>query len=220
VVVRGPSCILEGALRFATAQFEEGKDRWRIVRETLTHAVDIGDSPCTWEEPTDVQIQYQNVQNSLNRLKQKRNLRDRKDTPEQSGTTVIEASFLFDPDKQGRSDGELWLHENCGGRPSAEHDLGRIVISENEISGMRSRIKMLKVKLDISEEGLLCRKPVLEMVCPDPKTTSWRWNQMPITWEGSNLSLSNNNRMDNVRVQLADEMKTFHHQHNLTVDGN
>jgi hypothetical protein len=207
VVVRGPGCVLEGALRFGSALFEEGRARWSIVREKLTHAVDIGDSPCTCEEPTDVQIQYQN---SLNRLKQKRNLRDRKDTPEQSGTTVIEASFQFYPDKQGRSDGELWLHENFGGRPSAEHDLGRIVISENEISGMRSRIKMLKVKLDISEEGLLCRNPVLEMVCPDPETTSWRWNQIPITWESSRLSLSNNNGMDNVRVQLADEMKTSH----------
>jgi hypothetical protein len=125
------------------------------------------------------------------------------DTPDQSGTAVIEASFLFDPYKQGTSDGEgqLWLHENCGSRPSAEHDLGRIVISENEISGMRSRIKMLKVKLFISEEGLLFRDPVLETSCGD---------QIPITWESSSLSLSSNNGMDNVRAQLADEMKTLH----------
>jgi hypothetical protein len=200
VVVRGPSCVLEGALRFASALFEEGRARWSIVREKLTHAVDIGDSPCTWEEPTDFQIQYQNVQNSLNRHKHKRNLRDRKGTPDQSGTTVMEASFFFPPDQPGRSHGELWLHENCGNRDSAEHDLGRVVIREDDVSGMRKRM-LLKVKLDISEEGLLCRKPVLEMNCG---------TQLPITWKSSNISLSNKKRMDNVRVQLAEEMKTFH----------
>jgi hypothetical protein len=215
VVVRGPSCVLEGALRFASALFGEGRDRWSIVHEKLTHVVDVGDLPCTWdtwEEPTDLNIQYQNVKNSLNRHKQKRNLRDRKDTSDQLGTTVMQATFHFDPDKQGRSDGELWLHENCGSRQSAEHDLGRIIISENNISGMRRRycrIHKLKVKLDISEEGLLFRKPILEMVSVCPETNSRRWNQMPITWEGANLSFSKDT-MDNVRVQLADEMKTLH----------
>jgi hypothetical protein len=204
VVVRGPSCILEGALRFASALFGEGRDRWNIVREKLTHAVDLADSPCTWEESTDFIIGFINFQENLSKHRRRRNLRERKDTPYQSGTTVIEATFLFDPDKQVGSDGDLWLHEDCGSRPSAEHDLGRIVISEKEISGMRSgfsRTQKLKAKLDISEEGLLFRDPILEMGCG---------TQIPITWESSNLSLSNNNGMDNVRVQLADEMKTLH----------
>jgi hypothetical protein len=104
----------------------------------------------------------------------------------------MEASFV--------SDRNIWLHEDCGSRQSAEHDLGRIAIREVDISGLRGRM-LLKVKLDISEEGLLCRKPVLEMVCG---------TQLPITWKSSNLSLSNRKRMDNVRVQLAEEMKTFH----------
>jgi hypothetical protein len=190
VVVRGPSCILEGALRFATARFGEGRDRWSIVREKLTHDVDIGNKPCTSDYT---------ITNKF-RHKSKRTLRDRKGTPDQSGTTVVEASFFFPPDPTGRSDGKLWLHENCGNRDSAEHDLGRIVIREDDISGTRKRM-LLKVKLDISEEGLLCRKPVLEMACG---------TQLPINWRSSNLSLSNKKRMDNVRVQLAEEMMTFH----------
>jgi hypothetical protein len=202
VVVRGPSCILEGALRLASARFEEGRDRWSIVREKLTHVVDLGDSPCTSEKQTR-QCRLTHSHTTSTRI-----FRDRKGTPDQSGTTVIEALFVL----TGRSDGEIWVHENCGYLNSAEHDLGKIVISEHDISGTRSRM-LLKVKLDISEEGLLRRKPILEMDCGTG-------TQIPITWEGSNLSLSNNKRMDNVRVQLAEEMKTFHHQHNLTVDDN
>jgi hypothetical protein len=189
VVVRGPSPILEGALRFATARFGEGRDRWSIVREKLTHDVNLVDSSCT----SDYTITSQNTYNDT------RNLRDRK-----SGTTVIEASFFFFPHNPGRSNGELWFHENCGDLNSAEYDLGRIVIKKNDISGTRKSM-LLTVKLDISEEGLLFRKPILKM-------SRGTQEQIPITWESSNLSLSNKKRMDNVRVQLAEEMKTFHHQ--------
>jgi hypothetical protein len=134
------------------------------------------------------------------------NLIDRK-----SGTTVIEASFFFFPHNPGRSNGELWFHETCGDLNRAEHDLGRIVIKKNELCGTR-RSMLLTVKLDISEEGLLFRKPILKM-------SRGTQEQIPITWESSSLSFSKD-MMDNVRVQLADEMKTFHHQYNLTVDGN
>jgi hypothetical protein len=207
VVVRGPSCILEGALRFASARFGEGRDRWSIVREKLSHFVNVADSSFTSEKPTS---QYRHRhRTSIS------SLRDRKGTPDQSGTTMIEATFyfpFFPLDQPGRSNGEVWLHENCGDRDRAEHDLGRIVIKENDISGSRISI-LLKVKLDISEDGLLFRKPILL------KISRGTQEQIPITWESSNLSFSKD-MMDNVRVQLADEMKTFHHQYNLTVDGN
>jgi hypothetical protein len=165
----------------------------------MTHVVDLGDLPCNSETITS---QYRHTNT--------RNLKERKGTSDQLGTTVIEASFFFFPDKPGSSR-ELWLHENCGDRDSAEHDLGKIVIKKNDISRTGKRM-LLKLKLDISEEGLLRRKPILEMSCATQE-------QIPITWESSSLSFSNNNRMDNVRVQLAEEMKTFHHQYNLTVDG-
>jgi hypothetical protein len=128
-----------------------------------------------------------------------RYLRSRKSTPAQSGITVIETSFFHHSLATSKRTAGVWLHENCGSRQSAEHDLGRIVIREDDISGMRS--KMLKVKLDISEEGLLFRDPVLEMDCG---------TQMSITWESSSLSFSSNNGMDNVRAQLAKEMKSLH----------
>jgi hypothetical protein len=164
--------------------------------------VSVADFPCTLEKPAEPKIA---------RYKNTRYLRNKKDTPDQSATTVIEATFYVHPDKQGRYDGELWLHENCGSRQSAEHDLGRIVISENEVSEMQSTLQNLKVKLDISEEGLLCRKPILEMQMNYPDNNGWIWVQMPITWESSSpCSLSNNNRMEDVRVQLADEMKMLH----------
>jgi hypothetical protein len=190
VVVRGPSCILEGALRFASARFGEGRDRWSIVREKLTHVVDLSDTPCPSKCTITSEFRHNNTSN----------LRDGKLTPDQSGMTVMEASFFFNPAIHGRSDGELRLHENCGNPYSVVRDLGRIVIREDDISGLRSKM-LLKVKLDISEEGLLCRKPALEMSCG---------TQLPITWKSSSLSLSNNKRMEDVRVQLAEEMKTFH----------
>jgi hypothetical protein len=195
VVVRGPSCILEGALRFASARFGEGRDRWSIVREKLTHVVNVVDSSFTSEKPTS---QYRHRhRTSIS------SLRDRKGTPDQSGTTVIEASFFFFPHNPGRSNGELWFHEKCGDLNRAEHDLGRIVIKKNELSGTQ-RSMLLTVKLDISEEGLLFRKPILKM-------SRGTQEQIPMTWESSSLSFSKD-MMDNVRVQLADEMKTLYHQ--------
>jgi hypothetical protein len=135
VVVKGPSCILEGALRFATTLFGEGMDRWSLVRERITHSVSVANSPCTLQKPAEPKI-------ARYRHKKTRNLRSRKGTkPDQSGTTVIEASVF--------SDKEIWLHEDCGNRNSAEHDLGRIVIKDDGIPGMRSRM-LLKVKLYIS----------------------------------------------------------------------
>jgi hypothetical protein len=158
--VRGPGCILEGALRFASALFGEvGRDGWSLVRERLTHSLSVADSPCTFQKPAEPKTV---------RDKNTRNLGSKKGTPDQSGMTVIEALFF--------SDGDIWLHENCGGRQCAEHDLGRIVIRNDGIAGMRGRT-LLKVKLDISKEGLLFRDPVLE--------TS-RGQQIPITWESSN----------------------------------
>jgi hypothetical protein len=45
VVLRGPSCILKGALRFASALFEEGRDRWSVVRVRMTQAVNVVNFP-------------------------------------------------------------------------------------------------------------------------------------------------------------------------------
>jgi hypothetical protein len=190
MVVRGPSCILEGALRFATALFGERMDRWSLVRERLTHVVSVSDSPCTLKKPAEPNIGQYHTRYYL---------RSRKSTPAQSGITVIETPFIHYSASRKRPDG-LWLHEHCGTRRSAEHDIGRIVISEPQIPGTVNENEHLKVKLDISEEGLLFRKPVLETSCGE---------QIPITWESSNLSFSKD-MMNNVRAQLAEEMKTSH----------
>jgi hypothetical protein len=196
LVVWGPCCILEGALRFATALFSEGgRDRWSVVRERLTHSVSVADSPCTLEKPAEPKTAGTNT-TVLRRRKEEET------EGAQSGITVMEASFIHSLGRRkGRpDDGGVWLHEDSGSRQSAEHNLGRIVMGEDVISGLRSVVMpVLKVKLDISEEGLLARDPVLETSCG---------NQMPITWESSNLSLSNNNgTMEDVRAQLANEMK-------------
>jgi hypothetical protein len=73
---------------------------------------------------------------------------------------------------------------------------------------------MLKVKLDISEEGLLLRKPTLEMSYYAPNNFDMSLSGaglgiLPITWEGANLSFSDDS-MDTVREQLVEEMKTLH----------
>jgi hypothetical protein len=126
LVVRGPSCILEGALRFATALFGEGRDRWSFVREKLTHVVDVTYSPCTLKKRTDHEAgQYDN----------RKKLTSRKTTSVQlSATIVLESSFYHDLSRS-RPDRELWLHEDCGNRNSVEHDLGMIVIGEDNIPG-------------------------------------------------------------------------------------
>jgi hypothetical protein len=192
----------------ANALFGEGRDRWSLIREKLTHVVNVAFSPCTLERQTGP-ITSRYIHNNS------RNLGDRNGTPDQSGTTVISVSFFFPPDNPERSDGEIWVHENCGNRQSAEHDLGRIVIREPQIQGTVKNDEILNVNLVISDEGLLVSDPILEMKCkPQSKPcTPWRGpgRRLPMTWETSSLSFSND-MMDNVQAQLAEEMKALHHK--------
>jgi hypothetical protein len=212
VVIRGPNCILEGALRFATARFGEGMDRWSVVRERLTHVVDVTNSPCAcWKRTTDHEAGQKDCRKKLT---------SRKTTSVQSSTTtVLERSFCHALSRR-RPDRELWLHEDCGHPGNAEHDLGMILIGEEKIPTGRV-CAMLKVKLDISEEGLLLSKPTLEMSNYAPNNSDISLSGagltglgvLPITWEGANLSLSDDS-MDTAREQLAEEMKTLHIQPN------
>jgi hypothetical protein len=195
-------CILEGALRFGAALTEERRDRWSILREKMTHTVSVATFPCTEQEPADsegLQRIYKMVPSSARQTPR----------PVQSGMTVIEAeAFLHFTAGSMRPDGAIWLHEDCGSRQSAEHDLGMILIREDDISRMRRSV--VKVKLHISAEGLLLRRPTVN-TRGDIRNSSISeapWD-LPITWEGSNPSFSEE-MMENVRAQLAEEMKKLH----------
>jgi hypothetical protein len=190
-VLRGPSCILKGALRFASALFEEGRDRRSIVRERMTHAVNIANFPCKYEEPTEFKCAL---------------TMDLSDcsgdtTPVfHSGTTrAIQRSF-FHSLTTSRPDEELWLHEDCGYRQSAEHDLGMIRIREDNILDDVVRAK-LKVKLVISEERKVTLK--MSLSCYTHKKSqhpSDLGSNSAFIWEGSNLSKAG---MNEVRAQLV-----------------
>jgi hypothetical protein len=197
VVLRGPSCILKGALRFASALFEEGRDRRSIVRERMTHAVNVANFPCKLEEPTELKCtQTMDLSDSSG---------DTTPVLHSGMTTVIQRSF-YHPLTRSRPDGELWLHEDCGNRQSAEHDLGMIRIREHNIPNDIVCAK-LKVKLVISEEGLFLRKPTLKMSCYTHRKSQHLLDgpgsRLAITWEGSNLSKK---RMKEVRAQLEEEL--------------
>jgi hypothetical protein len=125
------------------------------------------------------------------------------------GTTkVIQRSFCH-PLTKSRPDGELWLHADCGNRQSAGHDLGMIRIREHKIPDDIVCVK-LEVKLVISEEGLLLRKPTLKMSCCTHKKSQHpldgSGSRLAITWEGSNLSKK---WMKEVQTQLEKEIKTL-----------
>jgi hypothetical protein len=199
-VLRGPSCILKGALRFASALFEEGRDRWSIVRERMSHVVNVDDFPCKVEEPAELKYEQTMVLTDCSG--------DTRPVLHSGTTTVIQRSF-FNSLTTSRPDGELWLHEDCGNRQSAEHDLGMIRIREDNIPDDIVRAK-LKVKLVISEEGLLLRKPTLKMSCYTHRKSKHLMDgpgsRLAITWEGSNLSKK---RMKEVRAQLEEELKTY-----------
>jgi hypothetical protein len=200
VVLRGPSCILEGALRFGSALFEEERDRCSIVRERMTHAVNVANIPCKYEEPTELKCALtMDLSDSSG---------DTTPALHSGMTTFIQRSF-FHPLATSRPDEEPWLHEDYGNRKSAEHDLGMIRIREDNLPDDIVCAK-LKVKLVISEEGLLSRKPTLQMSCYTHRQSQHPLDgpgsRLAITWEGSNLS---NKRMKEVRAQLEEEMKTL-----------
>jgi hypothetical protein len=176
----------------------------------MTHIVNVTFSPCTLRKPAEPKS---------GRYKHKWNL-TRTMEASQLGTRVMERSFLqlMTTSRTGR---EIWLHEHCGNRQCAEHDLKMIHIGEYKIPGTIHA--KLNVKLEISEEGLLLRRPTLEMSsCSHIESgillDSSEFRLPPITWEGFNLSLSDNT-MHNLRMQLVEEMETLY-PYNLTVDGN
>jgi hypothetical protein len=181
----------------------------------MTHIVNVTFSPCTLEKPAEPKSgRYKHTWKSWN-------LTSMMDAQLGTRVRVMETSFIqfMTTSRTGR---EIWLHEHCGNRQCAEHDLGMILIGEYKIPG--TIYAKLNLKLEISEEGLLLRRPTLEMssCCRSESGILLDGSEFrlpPITWESSNLSFSKD-MMDNVRVQLAEEMKTFHHQYNLTVDGN
>jgi hypothetical protein len=171
-------------------------DRCSIVRERMSHIVNVADFPCKYEEPNELKYAQAMILSDSSG----------DTTPVlHSGTTTVFQRSFFHPPTTSRPDWELWLHEDCGNRRTAEHDLGRILIGEDDIPDDIVRAK-LKVKLVISEDG----KPTLKMSCYAHRKSQHPLDgpgsRLAITWEGSNLSKEG---MKEVRAQLEEEMKAL-----------
>jgi hypothetical protein len=200
----------------ATALFGEGRDRWSLVREKPTHEVNVDFYPCNIGFPTE---------HGGNWEYQKKNQMNSEPTappppppvPWWRTTKVLERSFYqpLDPNSSGSKPlSEIWLHEYCGNRQSAEHDFGRYVIQEHSIPGGIG--ELLKVRIEISEEGFLLRRPSLDIksfypegFVPFPLEEEAVGRSLTLTWEGANLTLSKE-RLAEVGAQLVEEITAQH----------
>jgi hypothetical protein len=130
---------------------------------------------------------------------------------------VLERSFHqpLDPNSsRSKPLSAIWLHEDCSNRQSGEHDFGRIVIQEHRIPGGIG--ELLRVRIEISEEGFVLRRPALDIksvypegFVPFPLEEEAVGRSLTLTWEGANLTLSKE-RMNEVGVQLVEEITAQH----------
>jgi hypothetical protein len=202
----------------ATALFGEGRDRWSLVREKPTHEVNVDSLPCKIGFPTEHggsswEYQKKNQMNSESTAPPP----PPPPVPWWRTTTVLERSFYqpLDPNSSSSKPlSEIWLHEDCGNRQSAEHDFGRYVIQEHSIPGGIG--ELLKVRIEISEEGFLLRRPSLDIksfypegFLPFPLEEEAVGRSLTLTWEGANLTLSKE-RLAEVGAQLVQEITAQH----------